>query len=286
MLNACLSLALLPLFAPADEGVLLRLKLAEGMKSLYSVKFQSQQTMTNDMMGSDQQISYDGSMKIAYLFSKFDKEKNVADLTMNVTDLKLEFGGAAAMAQAMMGDIPSSYTVNAKIDDRNRVSGSKVEGLSGQARIMLAQATEGMQALASVPFPEKAVAIGDTWEMALPASPWWGQRQKLTVKLIGESKALDMPAYEISIEGVLDVDTDIGKAMQEAGADAGPMGDMKILMKSKIEVGSKAFVCKETGALIQLTSKMDSKGNIELPDMGMTIDVVGTLSSSYDLVKE
>jgi hypothetical protein len=54
------------------------------------------------------------------------------------------------------------------------------------------------------------------------------------------------------------------------------MGDMKILMVGKIEITGEALVDKVSGKTLSMSMLMKSAQNIEMPDMGMKMNVAGS----------
>lgn len=280
-----LALLLLPTFAlatPTQEGVLLRLKLENGSTVTHTSTFKSKQVISSEMMGGEQEILVDGSMKMKQTISGVSEDGKMASLTIDVSDLKMEMGGAMA-AMAGSQDMPKGYTIKAKIDDRNRMTDVKVEGIEGQMRMMMAQQTESMAAFSSVIFPEAPVKVGDTFEMELPPSMMYGKGEKLSAKFVGEKEMDGMQVREFAITGKVKMNMDVGKMMEEAGGD-NPMSGMKMIMTGTMDVSSTAMV-DMNGRLVRMQMKMTSDGKMEMPDMGMTMGVKGEVTSLTTIAK-
>lgn len=259
----------------AQDGVLLRRDLSQDVTDVYTLQVKTTQTITGDQLPGPQDMTIDGSMKLSIKTSKLADGKEKADMNVSVTDMKWDFGGAAAAATGMT-DMPNQFQVKALVDARNRVSDVKFEGLSGPMQQMM-QSFQQLQALPAIEFPENPVKVGDTWTATIPKSPMTGNKDvTLNVKLVGETTVGDAPAWDLRVEG--DVPMDYKPTMGEAA-------QFEMHLKGTSKINTSAKVAKSSGRLLWLESKSVTDGTMEILDFGMTLNLKSSSTSTMKLAQ-
>lgn len=273
-----LSLALVSIASASQEGVLLRRALKEGAKDVYLMTMKSKNAISGGPMG-DMDFSVDGTMKMTYLFGKVDAEKKLADITLTVSDINMKLGGGSApMAEGMMGQMPKEIKVEGKMDEFGNIKESKMSGQSMQMQMM----TSGGFSGTGIIFPEKAVKVGDSWDMKLPKNPMFGNKeQTIPAKIVGEKDIDGVACYELSYDGSIPVDMDLSKIAEESGAPGG----MEMTMKGTAKIKGTAQVDKVTGRLVMSDTTMNSKMKLDISAAGMTLDMNGDVQTVIKLQK-
>ena len=277
---ATLATALLAM-ASQDE-VLLRRELKEGAADLYAMSMKSSQLLTMDAgMGMPDMpidMAMQLNMKIGY--KSIDKEKNVADLDVLMTDIKFDFGEMGAMMGGAADQLPKEMQVTGKLDARNRITNVKFPS-AGQASMMLGGGSGQTLGPMFVEFPEKAVKFGDAWDVLLEGNSLTkNEPVKMKATLVGLKDLNGKSAYEISVKGTMALDGDVSDMLK----DNPQAPQMKVLMKGTIDMDGTALVEKITGRTLKMDLNMKSKQNIEIPDYGMMMHANGTTAIKIELV--
>ncbi len=273
----------LSLVALAQDGVLLRRELKSGSTDKYTMTLATKQTISSP--AGDQELSVDGALKMAFNTSNVSEKKDSADLAIVVSDMELKFGGVAEMAQGMMGEMPKTYTVKGRVDNRNQFTNAKVEGLSMQQQ-MMAGGVQSMANLSGVVFPEKPVKIGDSWDVQMPKNEVMGtDAATLKATLVGEKTIDGIAAWEITFGGKLPVNMDLSKMTGAGDPTGGSIPEMKMVMKGTNTIKATLYVEKTTGRTLSMDGSMDSDQTVDLTDMGMTVTTKGTTKTALKLAK-
>jgi hypothetical protein len=111
-----------------------------------------------------------------------------------------------------------------------------------------------------LPFPEKEIAIGDTWDVTLPTSiPLGGTKITLPAKLAGEETYEGVNAWVVTVEK---------KGVATENKVKIRMGDItkegKITGKANISI--RALIEKGTGRTLSVTSKVQSDQEMSIED--------------------
>ncbi len=277
-----LPLALMAL-AFAQDGILLRRELKNDATDQYTMSLSTKQVISSP--AGDQDVTVDGTMKMAFKTTNVSEKHDSADLTITVSDMDLKLGGMAQMAEGMMGTLPKSYTVKGKVDNRNQVTNVKLDGLSMQQQ-MMAAGVQSMANLSGVAFPENPVKVGDTWDVPVPKNEAMGtEASVLKATLVGEKKQDGIDTWEISLVGKLPVNMDLSKLTGGNDPTGGSIPDMKVLMKGTNTIKATLLVEKSSGRTISMDGNLDSDQNIDLPDMGMTMTSKGATKALLKLAK-
>ena len=268
-----------------QDDILLRRELKEGSKDTYAYVMKSKQVVNNEAMGmGEQEISIDGTMNISYKIGAPDADKKKSEIEIMVTDIKMDLGGAAAQASGMMGDLPKEIKMKGKIDNLGSVSDVKANGMSAQMQMMMGGASS--MASSGVIFPEKALKIGDSWDMVLPKNPMMGKESKtVPAKLVGEKTIDGIACYEISYEGKVPLNVDLSQLAEEGGGAEAGMANMKMTMSGTMDLKGVTLVEKTTGRMISSEATVKTDGKLELPEMNMTMGMKGDVSTTMKLKK-
>lgn len=271
------------LIAPAQDSVLLRREFKSGEETKYAMTVVTKQTI--DAGSGDQEATVDGSMNVSYKITGVNEAKDKADIKATFSDISLKFGGMAAMAEGMMGEMPKTFSVTAKMDKLGNVSESKVEGLS-QQQMMLAGSSQSMAGISGVVFPEKPLKVGESWNMPISKNEMMGiDASTIKATLSGEKTIDGISTWEIEIAGKLPLKMDTSKMPQGADPTGGSVPATNMTMKGTYVIKSKAWVEKTSGKLIAMEGTADTDQTMDLVDMGMTVGVKGTIKTSLKLSK-
>lgn len=270
--------ALAAIAAASQDGFLLRRTFTEGTTDTYVIQTVTKQVvqLPNGMGEQEMGSTVDATYKVKT--GKIDAEKKSAAVELTYTIDKVDSEGA--LGSAMGGATPETgkpVTINGTLDELGRLKMEAPKGSPPALAAIMSNASSLGGNIASIELPEKAVKVGDTWEVVIPKSPFTGTKdQKLTAKLVGEKDVDGKPSYVISTEGTLEIDADLSKMAEDAPP---PMKGQKIMLKGKAELKTDGVVEKSTGKALRLTTKMKMKQTMEIPDMGMSIDTTGTVAT-------
>ncbi|MGV3618360.1 MAG: hypothetical protein ACO1SV_23790 [Fimbriimonas sp.] len=270
-------------FAVANQdGLLIRRALQEGASDTYKVETVTQQTVNLPNGMGEQEMGTTVVATYQMKTGKVDAAKKSAAVELVYTIDKMEADGTlGAMMGGGGGETGKPTTLAGTLDELGRVKMELPKEGNAAAAAMISGAQAVGTSTISVELPEKAVKVGDTWEIVIPKSPFTGSAdQKLTAKLVGEKEVDGKLAYVISTAGNFKTDADLTKMAEDA---PGPMKGQKMLMKGTIDLKSDGVVEKATGRTLRITTKMKMKQTLELPDMGFTIDTNGTTSTLVTL---
>ncbi len=273
--SAILAMAALATAAMAvQDGMLLRRSFAEGQTETYVVETTTKQTVNLPNGMGEQEMASTVGMTYKIKTGKFDADKKSAPVEMTYTIDKFDAEGMMGQAG---GDMKGkSTTTKGTIDERGRIIVAPEKTTNAMAAMMSGAQSLGASSI-TVELPEKAVKVGDTWEVLVPKSPFTGKEdQKLTAKLVGEKDVDGKAAWVVSTEGVIKTDADLSEMTKDA---PGPMQGQKMTVKGTMEVKSDGVVEKSSGRTLRLTTKMNTKQTVEMPDMGFTIGTNGTITT-------
>lgn len=261
-----------------DEYLIRRTQTANSVER-YKVSMATKMNMGAE--GQNQNMDFTGTMDFDIATGQVD-EKGVADVELKTSNLKFESEGAGP---EMMGgeDIPKEMVMKGKLDDRYRLTEAKAVGPASQAQMMMSMSGSGSSAF-FFELPEKPVKVGESWKVVLPSNPFLGEKEhSLTAKLIAIKDVEGESAYEIHVEGEIELDVDLSEAMKkafEASGESGGLGDMlaamAMKMKGKIGYDATQMLARKDGRLLNIVVKMDNKAQMEMTELGMKIDVDGT----------
>lgn len=271
-------LALATVALAAQDPVSLKRDLKPG-KDAYTVKTVVKQVVQLPNGMGEQEMTINTSMDQSIEIKSVGAD-GYAEIETVASNVKTEMDGpmAGMMGQAPpTGDIKTTY----KQDAFGRVKDMKVEGAPGGMGAMMDPSS--MAQMNSLFVPEKPVAVGEEWKVELPKSPVFGNTQQtLTAKFLGEREWEGQRVWVVSTSGPIQMEMDLSQMM--SGPD-NPMAGMKMLMKGTIDMKSEVFLEKGTGRTLYTVADATNKMKMEMPDMGMTIDINGTTKSTTTIKK-
>lgn len=277
-----LALATMAMAATTQDTFTLRRALKEGQVDVYTQSMVMNQSVDASAMGGPtQDMEITQSSTMSFKTGKMDEDGKKAALSIDVEDIKIEADG---MAQMMMTDqMPKEYTITGKVDARNLISDLKVDGMPAMLQMFSGGAKGMASTMNYLVFPEQAVKVGDTWDMKLPKSPVYGDTEpvfKATFKEIKDVKGVK--AAVITVKGDLPMNMNIGEMMKDS-PDAGPMGQMNMIMKGTVKTTTTVSVDVATGRLLLIESKSESDMELEMVDMGAKLPISGTVTMKMAL---
>jgi hypothetical protein len=251
-----------------QDGVLLRRDLKEGETEIYKATIQVRQRMTLPGGMGEQEATVDGKMTYVLNFGKVDEAKDNAAIDVKIQDISMDMGGAAAMAQGILGEMPREMTATGRLDRRNRLEDVKFDAKARSA--MMAAGASPESAIGFIEFPVGPVKIGEEWDVILPKSAMYGNReQKLRAKLVGERTLGERAVWVVEMKGEFPFQAD-----PNAMGDPTGMG-LKFEVSGRIDMKSEALVEKTTGRTLSLETQMSTTTRTDIADMNMSVDSVG-----------
>lgn len=265
--------------ASQDDGTLIRRKLEANTQDSYQIETKMHQTVNSPMTG-EQEVSVNNVSTYLLKYGVLDDKGESAKVTGTITVDKLDADGPMAGA---LGKKPEPVNITGKIDTRNRLTLDKIPG-ADQMAMMMGGAQSATSASMFVELPEKAVKIGDSWDVVIPKSPFTGKEdQKLTAKLV-ESRQVDgKDVWVISVEGPMKIEFDSATVPKDPKASDNPMANMRLVIKGTVGMKSEGLVDKATGKTLSMKSSGKIKLNMEIADAGLTFDSSGTVESKVTL---
>ena len=187
---------------------------------------------------------------------------------------------ADGAASAMAAQKPPPVTQKGKIDVRGRITFDAPA--SEETMAALIGGTQGAISAGNfVEFPEKAVKIGDRWEIVVPKSPFLYDRdQRLACLLTGEKVVDGVPMWSVSLSGTLKTSVDGSKL--PIGKSESPLA---VGIAGEDVLTGEGLVEKSTGRTMRMTIHGDSKRTITLLETGITLQVQGKVDSKIELQK-
>ncbi|RYG25925.1 hypothetical protein EON82_05340 [bacterium] len=277
------SLALVALSAVAvatpQVSSLLRRTLKADSVDTYTIVDRTTQTVKSPM--GDFPITVASTRTMVLTTKAVDTAAGTAAVEATTTFDKLEGDGPAA---EMMKTKPAPLTQKGKIDARGRITFERV-AQPGGIGTLLSGSESTLAAGSFVELPEKAVKVGDTWDIVIPKSPMvFDADQKLTAKLTGEKEVDGVPVWVVSVRGVVKTAMDSSKIPGSKPIQS-PLGPTTIRVTGQDDITGEGLVEKSTGRTISMVSKAQSKKAIEIVESGITLDTTGQIESTITLKK-
>jgi len=219
-------------------------------------------------------------MKMALDYGALDEKAGKSDLAMNFTDIVWDMGQMGAM----MGnqELPKEMKATGKIDARNRITDLKTPNMGVRSMMMGAGNPFGGM---FVEFPEVPVKTGETWKVEMPNPMSKEKKSELTATLVGEKEFDGAGAHIVSLKGTMNIDGDLGE-MMKGTPEAEMTGGMKMLMVGKVDITGEALVEKSTGRTLSMSMLLKSAQKVDMPDMGMKMNLVGSTTVKMSLAKK
>jgi hypothetical protein len=239
-LTSALALAALATLTP--QSTLLRRDLKSGADR-YEVKISSTTTPPEGSPSEPHTVKVTWSA--VYKLGDLDADRN-ATLEVAVTDFT--FGGEGVHFQG--GEPPKTRTAKTLIDERNRINPKNAVLKPMESSNQLWLVTD------HIPFPEKEVKVGDTWEVTLPTNTVLGAKVALQAKLAGEEDFQGQKAWVITAEGKgIKTKQPVKISMGGDPQDATVTGVANATIKVLVE--------KSTGRTLSLTAKVHNEQQLE-----------------------
>ena len=269
------ALLLLTIVLPQEPATLLRRSFHPGDVEVYKMEDRVEQTVTSAM--GKMPMTLTSNRTYTLRTTAVDDASGVAQFEATTVVDKITADGAAA---PLASQKPSPTIQKGKVDVRGRttlVAVPKEEMLSG-----LMSGTQGaISAGYFVEFPEKAVKIGDRWEIVVPKSPLLFDRdQRLTETLTGEKVIDGVPVWTVSLTGTLK--TLIDGSSLPVGKSESPLA---VSVEGQDDLLGEGLIEKSTGRTLRMTIQGVSKRTIKLLDSGLTLQVEGKVDSKIELEK-
>jgi hypothetical protein len=261
-----------------QDEFLIRRELKDGAVDTYKVTTKVVQVMTPSdpsqaaAMGGERRFEISMTMDLATTLKKIAEDKKSADFEMSFDHIVYDFGDMAGMLP--QDTLPKALKASGKMDDRSRFLEMKMPELPS------AFGSSSMAGPLMVELPEKAIKVGDSWDMPLPTAKMLGATEgKITAKLIGLENFENIPAYRIELASKLPIDADLGEMAQASGAPP-----MKILAKGTFTMKGNAFVDRATGKTLRMQVTFDTASHVNMPEVGVEFDTTGNGTSLVQMV--
>lgn len=264
-----------------QDEFLLRRALVSGEKDAYKVTTKVVQTMTptdagaGALVGGETRFEMSMSLDMASSIDKVAEDKKSATFDLSFSNIVYDFGSMSGMVP--QDSLPKSMKANGKIDERGRVLEMKMPDLPATLG-----AGGGLAGPMMVELPERAVKIGDTWDMAIPTADMLGAKDaKMTAKLIAIEDYETIPALLVGLSASMPIDADLGNAVQASGAPP-----MKMLAKGKFEMKGRAYVQRSNGKTLSMDISFNTTSRVNMPDVGIEFDTTGHGTSTVKIVPQ
>jgi len=271
------AMALASVAMASQGGVVLRRTLVENSTDTYKAEIKLKQNVT--LPTGDQDMALTEKESYVVKTGKVDPATKTAELTVTrtVDSVDGDPGPALEMAKS---NIPKPFSTSGKLNEMGHVV-FDLSKLTATQAMAVGQSGSGNQFIQE--FPEKAVKIGDTWDVPIPKSLITSPvDQKLTATLTGEKKVGDKDCWVITTAGTLNIDIDTEKLPEDPDA-TGPMGNPKMHITGPATITMEILVDKSNGKTIKVDAKSKSTSKIELAAAGLTIDATSVATSTITL---
>jgi hypothetical protein len=274
-LFCAMALASVVAFAGQDN-FLLRRSLKEGATETYALESKTKQVVTLPNGMGEQEVSTSTSSTYAVKVGKVDEAKHAADVEVTITIDKIEIDSPMGDPSNSAGDAGKKTTMKGTLDHLGKLVLPPPTNPNDPMTSVASMANSiGLQ------LPEKAVKVGDTWEVVLPKNPFMGdQEQKLTARVVGETTVKDRPALKVAMDGTLNLNVDMTKMLEKSES---PMAGQKMFVKGTAEFKMVGLIDRETGQTLESTTETLTKQTIEMPDMGISMASTGTGTTTMKL---
>jgi hypothetical protein len=282
MKGSILSVMALSVLATAfmQDEMLVRRSLMEGDKDTYQVTTKVVQTMTptdpkaGAMVGGETRFEMSMSLELKSSIGKLSEDKKSAAFDLDFSNIVYDFGSMSGMVP--QDSLPKAMKANGRIDERGRVLEMRMPDLPSALG-----GSGGMAGPMMVELPEKAIKIGDSWQVAIPTADALGAKgSTMTAKLIGIEEYESIPSLLVELTASMPIDADLGESVQASGAPP-----MKMLAKGKFDMKGRAFVQRSNGKTLRMDLNFDTTTRVNLPDIGIEFDTTGHGNSTIRIVK-
>lgn len=275
----------------AQDGAVLKRTFKEGSSDVYKQVTKIKMIMTMPQGEMNLNTSTDSTYTVKY--KKVDPTANTADVDTITKIDKMDMTGSLADMAKSNGQpkatTPKPVTLSGQILANNTFKPEKAEkaekpvkGAKGGGSIdEIMSMGAAMQSSVLIEFPDKAVKVGDTWDIAVPVTPATPAGQKLAAKLTGEKTVDGIDVWVVNVSGTIKMKFDMSEAVaNDPDAQGSLIGGMKMLLEGTVDMTEDVLIEKSTGRTVQLDGTMKTKQNISIADMGISIDgtTAGTVS--------
>ena len=276
--------------AYAQDAVTLKRTYTNGAVEKYTLTSMINSSTDLSAMGQGEQtMVVDSTMDATFTYSgvKEDGSALVSFLYNNIKT-KTEAEGPMGDQMASMGaQAPKEIKGTQKVDIFGRVTEVKTEGANAGMMGMMTGGQNAWDMLSFFVFPEKAVAVGGTWEFDMPTmGGMFPKGSKLTGKLVGPGEVGDKKTWNLEFSGKPKMTMDIGKMMSEnPDAQASGMPPMNIVMEGDNAMKIKVSIDQTTGQVLSSEAVTETVAKVKLVDMGMEFPVTAQSISKMVLRK-
>lgn len=257
--------------AMAQDGIKLRRVFTAGSEDTYLSQFSSTNSMETPQGPMD--IKLKGSS--SFIVKVNSVKDSLAEIDLITKDMKMDSDGGPDIGAA--GDnIPKEIKVQAKLDDRNRLSEVKSgPGLNPMVQMMLSSLATTSSGY-FIEFPEGSIKVGDTWEVAIPKmSEKSAVSGKMTAKLVSDKGE----TYEVEVSGDVPMKMDMADLVTDPNAGGAP----EMVMTGTMKTSYKAIIQKSTGKALSIEGKVSSDLKLDIPSMNITMPGKGTVDFTAKL---
>jgi len=269
----------------AQDGITLRKTLRQGIES-YHMESSLKQTVSLPGGAGDQEMGMTSVTAYTYKIGTVDATAGTAPVELSAKVEKFDVDGPLAEAMNSNKDkVLVTTKTNGKLDSRNRFTpdtGKKVDPMA----VMLGSASSSLVG-PFIEFPEKAVKIGDSWDITIPKSPMTGKEdQKLTATLVSEKAVDGKSLYLVILKGTLKITINMAEIMKDnANADLQALGANDMTISGTIDLNGEANLDKATCQTQSMNIKLLAKQEISVAALGdqkISSSSTGTIKITLD----
>lgn len=271
------ALGLVSLGFTGQDAITLQRTLPENTTETYKVDSKVNQTIDSQMTG-EIPMTVTSAMTYKVKTGKVDPAKGTLDVevTMNIDKMDADGPLGGQLAEQKIKPVVEKGT----LDKFGHLSLTPAVA-SNDAMQLAMSGAQTTQATMFIEFPDHPVKVGDTWDIAIPKSPFTGSEdQAIHAKLIGDKTDEGKSVWVVDISGKIHMEIDTSKMPVTGDQTASPLANLKILFKGTVGVTGEGEVEKSTGRTLKLTSNGNLKSTMELPDRDMSFEADGTIAST------
>lgn len=260
----------------AQDAMTIKRSLTEGATETYKMEASLTTNLVTPM--GPQDMAAETAATVAVKVGKVDNSANNADVEATTTIQKLQL-------PEMMGGggdqkLPDPATLKGKLDTKGRLKLT-----SDQPENVLMTALSGMNMASMVglvlELPDKAVKVGDTWTVTVPANTIMKTDQTVTAKLVGNKEMDGTSALEVSVTGTLNTEIADGTMPESVPT----VGGQPFTLKGTVDVTGTGFINPTTGQTLKLDLGFKGKQTITLTTLGLEVQAESELKTKSTLQK-
>lgn len=273
-----LALGVVAIAAAGQEATLLRRTYTAGKTDDYKITSVTNMTMT--LPTGEQSMKINSESKYSVKVNSVD-DKGVA--TVENTAELVKFESDSEMAQKPP---TTKNTTKGTLDAMNAFTEAADSKKSGSINELMG-GVNGEMLSVRLNMPEKAVKVGDTWDVTVKKSVFvYPSDQTMKATLVGEKEIDGVKYWNVTLSGTLKLEPNVVEAKKLIPEEEqGQLGQIDFTVKGTEDVKCDILVEKATGRTTSSTVKSNVKAVMDASAMGFTVDFTASTDSTLKLDK-